>query len=136
MNSESNEAKGPELKPVIRLLTWFTVCYCFSLVGVESTKLGNHAGLDHPLWADRLGIVAGMDRIGCRRAKVRAKSFLHPTGVECMLALGLLRVSLDYSGNRRRRGAIGFGSVYDSLLLEDQPEVRVVYDPVRCVAGV
>jgi tryptophan-rich sensory protein len=38
MNTEIDSPSSPELKPAIRLLTWLTACYCFSLVGYIGTS--------------------------------------------------------------------------------------------------
>jgi len=40
MSSEPEQNQSPELKPAIRVLTWFTVCYLFSLVNYIGTSQG------------------------------------------------------------------------------------------------
>jgi tryptophan-rich sensory protein len=40
MNSENEQKQSPELKPAIRMLSWFTVCYLFSLVNYLGTSQG------------------------------------------------------------------------------------------------
>src|ERR1019366_5221363 len=54
MSNESDVKSGPELKPIIRLLTWFTTCYCFSLVGYIGISQGLwfwYVSLRRPVWS-------------------------------------------------------------------------------------
>jgi len=40
MTNEVKENGGPDLKPIIRLLTWFTACYLFQLAVYEGSSQG------------------------------------------------------------------------------------------------
>jgi len=54
MKHELEDQEGPDLKPAIRLLSWFTVCYVFSFVGYLGSSQGIwfwFQSLRRPAWS-------------------------------------------------------------------------------------